>query len=118
MKDVKGTIDKVREFYMALKTLQYTFKEGVHKDTSKVHYGLVAQEVLESYEKCYNSDEQEIVVKVEADDSTKEVIGDDMKYALDYNELHAFHIAMIQELRAEVDALKAEIKALKEGDKR
>lgn len=118
MKDVKGTIDKVREFYMALKPLQYTFKEGVHKDTSKVHYGLVAQEVLESYEKCYNSDEQEIVVKVEADDSTKEVIGDDMKYALDYNELHAFHIAMIQELRAEVDALKSEIKALKEGDKR
>lgn len=118
MKNVQGTIDKVREFYMSLKPLQYTFKEGVHKDTNKIHYGLVAQEVLESYEKCYNSDEQEIVVKVEADDSTKEVIGDDMKYALDYNELHAFHIAMIQELRAEIDELKAEIKALKEGDKR
>jgi len=120
MKDTHGTIDKVRDFYMALKPLQYTFKEGVDfENPENMHYGLIAQDVLKTYKKCYNSDKQGIVKKQKIiDEGTIKVIGEDEKYVINYDELHAYHIAMIQELRAEVDALKAEIKALKEGDKR
>lgn len=115
MKDVHGTIEKVRDFYMALKPLQYTFKKGVdYENPEDMRYGLIAQDVLKTYKKCYNTDKQGIVQKRKILESgTKEVVGDTEKYVINYDELHAFHIAMIQELRAEVDNLKAEIKALR-----
>lgn len=115
MKDVHGDIDKVREFYMALEPIKYTFKEGVdHQDPENMHYGLIAQDLLETYKKCYNTDKQGFVRKSEIiDEGTIKVIGEDKKYVINYDELHAFHIAMIQELRKEVDELKAEIKELR-----
>lgn len=120
MKDVHGTIDKVREFYMALEPLKYTFKKGVdNENPNKMHYGLIAQDVLKTYEKCYNSNEQGIVKKQKIiDEGTINVIGEDEKYVINYDELHAFHIAMIQDLQAEIESLKSEIKSLRKEIKR
>lgn len=110
LKNVKGYIDSVKNFYMALKPIEYTFKEGVaYEDTEKMHYGLIAQDVLKEYEKCYNTDKQGIVKREEVlEDSTKELLGEDYKYSINYDELHAFHIKMIQSLVEEVQALKDE----------
>lgn len=110
LKNVKGYIDSVKDFYMALKPIEYTFKEGVaYEDTEKMHYGLIAQDVLKEYEKCYNTDKQGIVKREEVlEDSTKELLGEDYKYSINYDELHAFHIKMIQSLVEEVKALKDE----------
>lgn len=116
MKNTKGTISKVRDFYMALKPLQYTFKKGVdNENPEKMHYGLIAQDVLNTYEKCYNTDKQGLVRKesIKYEEGTQKVIKDTEKYTINYNELHAFHIQMIQDLTKEVEALKAEIDELR-----
>lgn len=120
MKNPKGTIDKVRDFYMALKPLQYTFKKGVdNEDPENMHYGLIAQDVLKTYEKCYNTDKQGIVKKLETiDEGTIKVLGENQKYVINYNELHAFHIAMIQDLQAEIESLKSEIESLRKEIKK
>lgn len=113
LKEVHGTLNRVRDFYMSLEPIKYNFKKGItSKDSTKTHYGLVAQDVLKSYNKYYK-DEQSIVLQQDSDEDTKAITGDDKKYVINYDELHAFHIAMIQELRKEVDELKAEIKELR-----
>lgn len=110
LKDVKGAIKKAVDFYMSLNPIEYTFKDGVaYEDSEKMHYGLIAQDVLNSYEKCYNTDKQGIVKREEVlEDSTKKLLGEDYKYSINYDELHAFHIKMIQSLVEEVQALKDE----------
>lgn len=113
LKEIHGTLNRVRDFYMSLEPIKYNFKKGItSKDSTKTHYGLVAQDVLKSYNKYYK-DEQSIVLQQDSDEDTKAITGDDKKYVINYDELHAFHIAMIQELRKEVDELKAEIQELR-----
>lgn len=114
LKNIKGDIEDYKTFYMALEPVKYELKT----DEGKMRYGLIAQDVLKTYEKCYNSDEQDIVAKSGATKKEQEIIGEEEKYIINYNELHAFHIAMIQDLQAEIESLKSEIESLRKEIKR
>lgn len=118
MKNEKGDLKDFKKFYMQLRPIRYKFKDGLNENPDNMNYGLMAQEVLESYKKCYNDDKQGIVLTQDADQPTRDVIGDDKKYVINYDEFHAFHIAMIQDLQAQISDLKSEIESLRKEIKK
>lgn len=107
------SVNRVKKFYESLKPVSYNFK----MDPSKKSFGLIAQDILEQAHKYLYLDEKELNLvgkNTQPSDKEKEIVGDDSFYTVNYNQLHAFHITMIQELMKKNEELEARIKKLEE----
>ena len=113
-------VKNIKSLYLDFKPKQYSFKDGC-AENDKVHYGLLAQQVIHVLERnnidWKNSD---LIEEYE----TRSYM-DEGKYAgktayrINYENLHALHIAFAQEMYHELEELKKEIALLKkdkEGD--
>lgn len=105
------------DLFMSLRPVEYKWKIEQKKD--KKHFGLIAQEVEESFNKNgFASSDYAVVNYIEHDEDE---YGKTDSYSLDYNELHMLTMAMtqrqeryIKELQSEVNELKQLIKQLTE----
>lgn len=107
------SVNRVKKFYESLKPVSYNFK----MEPSKKSFGLIAQDILEQAHKYLYLDEEELDLvgkNTQPSDKEKEIVGDDSFYTVNYNQLHAFHITMIQELMKKNEELEARIKKLEE----
>lgn len=99
----------ITSVYMKLKPKKFRFNNLLSGYDRLWHYGLMAQDVEQELNRIgINTEDAGIIYKTDCDDSfhEKEIIGNSKVYKLDKNELHAFHIQMIQKIQKEVISMK------------
>lgn len=96
------TVGDISGFYMDLKPKSYKFKAGLNKDST--NHGLIAQQVLTNLEK-HNIDSG-MVYKQENYFDQGQYCKEGVHYNFRYEDLHAFHIKMIQMLWDRVTVLE------------
>ena len=110
-----SSINDITDFYMSLKPKSYKFKTS---DTNnKIHTGLIAQEVISNL-KSNNLDynDYSIIEEYKPRDFSDEGFfsnGENL-YRINYENLHAYHISMIQKHQHEIELLKEKIDELEE----
>ena len=108
-------LSNVKDFYLDLKPKQYQFKESDSFYDSKLYYtGVIAQELQSNLEKHnLNANCNSLVRKLELPENSPNCIYSDNNEILgvNYNNLHAYHIAFGQEIYKE---LTYEIASLKQ----
>lgn len=97
------TLDNVLDFYMGLKPKKYRFKDGF--DDYAVNTGLIADEVLSNLQRC--NIESGMVYKAKNVLNQGEYCPDGYHYNFKYDDLHAYHIRMIQMLWERIDKLES-----------
>jgi len=91
----------VRDFFERLKPVKFNY---ISDETHKTEFGLIAQELEETFEDVEESNNS-IVFELEGEDAYK---------AIDYQRLVGLLIPAVKDLYAQIDELKEEIKILKE----
>lgn len=109
-KDIQSIDDKLMDVYMSLKPKTYKLKDT--KEDDSIRYGLLAQQVISAMEQQgINHCEQNLIEVVEnapgRDDGM--YCKDGTHYRLNYENLHALHISMIQKQHEEIEMLKNEL---------
>ena len=95
----------IKAAYMDFKPVHYKFRDDAKGTDDHYHYGLIAQDVLQSLKDHNIPTFNEALVGY---DKTNDM------WILDKNELHAMHVQMIQSQQREIDQLKNELHNLKE----
>jgi len=99
LKDIVGDYENPLDHILQLNPVKYTFKSDENK---KVHIGLLAQNVLE------------VIPEIVDENTLPDDSVDKTKYlALRYTDIIPVLIGAIKELKADLDATKAELAALK-----
>lgn len=116
LKQEVESLSDVKDVYMQLNPVSFRFKDGVigHEGGHDLQYGFLAQDI----EKDFAENGME-VGGVIGYSEPEEKFGetqfiDDKVHHLNKDQLHAFHVKMIQEQQKEIESLKAEIKEIKE----
>ena len=104
------------EFYIDLKPISFDYKErDMYQNNFRGHhYGLIAQDVLENENNHGLSNENYLVEICQASDNEKKYTGDYLYY-VNYEELHALHIMMIQKQEKQISKLEKKVSNL-EGE--
>lgn len=104
------------EFYIDLKPISFDYKErDMYQNNFRGHhYGLIAQDVLENENNHGLSNENYLVEICQASDNEKKYTGDYLYY-VNYEELHALHIMMIQKQEKQISKLENKVSNL-EGE--
>lgn len=115
LKEHLGKLDKrYAEFYKMLNPIIFKFHDDIPTIKGK-HFGLYAREVADALDKA-NIDRSglRLVWQSEVDpEAHEDRYINDKTWNLDYDELHALHIYMIQGQQKEIEQLKLENFALK-----
>lgn len=102
--DIKDLDDeKSKDFIMAIEAVSFRFNDKSALDNEKVHFGFIAQDVKEEAEEIFAIEDG--------------IVGDEDErgyYSLNYNEIIAPLVKLVQNQQKEIDLLKEEIKAMKE----
>lgn len=101
------TLGDISNFYMDLKPKSYKFKAGLYKDST--NHGLIAQQVLANLEK-HSIDSGMVYIQENYYDQGQ-YCKEGVHYNFRYEDLHAFHIKMIQMLWDRVNVLENLISA-------
>lgn len=103
-------------FYIDLKPISFDYKErDMYQNNFRGHhYGLIAQDVLENENNHGLSNENYLVEICQASDNEKKYTGDYLYY-VNYEELHALHIMMIQKQEKQISKLENKVSNL-EGE--
>ena len=119
-KDITS-LSNVKDIYLDFKPKTYHFKDDGMYHSGRYENGLIAQEVINVFIKHgLNPDEYDLIDKLNPIEHTKQglYVNDGIIYKLNYNNLHAFHIAAIQEIYKEllekIKDLQEQIDDLKE----
>lgn len=113
--DIKP-LDDFTDFYMELKVYKFKYNPKLEATRMRdyVHYGIMAQDTMELYDKYgIPSEDISLFYKEEADEVQKELTGEDTYWSMNRGELHALHIQMIQKQQRQIDAQQKEIDSLK-----
>ena len=96
-----------KDIYMDLKPYQYRFKNKQYGN--KVHGGLKAQDIIESLEN-YGEDwkEYDLIEEFIPQNEYERKLVNGKGYRVNYNNLHAWHIDMIQRLWKKIESLEKE----------
>ena len=115
------SLNDVRDLYLGFKPKQYKFKTDTLGDDEQIRYGLIANEVKNNLDRCgLNSSDYQIVETYQTNEHTGQqaYIRDGVGLRINYENLHALHIAFGQqiykELTDKIDALQKELQELKE----
>lgn len=116
------SLNNVKDLYLGFKPKQYKFKTDTLGDDEQIRYGLIANEVKSNLDRCgFNSSDYQIVETYKTNEFTGQqaYIRDGVGYRINYENLHALHIAFGQqiykELTDKITALQEEIQKLKES---
>lgn len=108
-RDFKRT-KNIKNIYMGLKPYDYRFKTKSDFYNQKIHSGLLAQQVINLFNKNnINWEDYDLIDTFTPPSSSDEgqYVGKEA-YKINYNNLHAWHIYMIQELWKKVEVLEKE----------
>lgn len=115
------SLNDVKDLYLGFKPKQYKFKTNTLGDDEQIRYGLIANEVKSNLDRCgYNSSDYQIVETYQTNgfSGQQAYIRDGVGLRINYENLHALHIAFGQqiykELTDKIDALQKELQELKE----
>ena len=103
--------------YMELKPVSFEFKHDLKHTEQGLHYGLIAQDTEKVLRDNLVYDYNNNLVKevpVEEDDTDIKMYVGDKYYMINYEELHALHIQMIQKQQKKIEELESRIKVLEE----
>ena len=103
----------ISEIYLNMKPYEYRYKSNIADE--KIHSGILAQQLIKLFEeRGIDWKKYALVQEIEPLEFTNEgeYIGKS-GYGIDYNNLHAWHILMIQKQQTEIEALRAENSSLK-----
>ena len=106
--------EEISEMYLKLKPYEYRYKSNLNDD--KIYTGLLAQEVKNLFEKNgIDWTQYAFLQEITPLDGTDEgeYIGE-RGYGINYNNLHSWHILMIQKQQMEINTLKERIEKLEE----
>ncbi|WP_167957970.1 tail fiber domain-containing protein [Anaerosporobacter faecicola] len=104
--NIQSLDDTLELFYKDLKSKSYRFKD--RQVDNNIHYGLLAQEILTLIDKYKLPNDINLVEEYECRDYMDEgmYINNGKAYRVNYEELHALHIYMIQKLYKRVEELE------------
>lgn len=109
--------NKLDEFYMNLKPVEYKWKDNGHR----THLGFYAQDIAENAKNTIGDLSMYQARQIEVDEKGRDIekpyradIEDkDLKWTLSYDELIAPTVAMVQKQQKEIEQLKQQIENLK-----
>ena len=109
-KNIFDIDEKMINVYKSFRPVEFEFKDELTHYIKGRHYGLLAQEAVESYkENGVNCDNLELVHQREIDKESNEnlVIGsDDKVWSMNYEELNALHIQFAQYLDKRISRIE------------
>ena len=125
-----SSIPNLKDMYLALQPKQYNYIDNniVGYESDKIHYGLIAQDTLEVMNSYgINYENQTLIKRNNTDMCTKNLVDDDYIYSIDYENLHAWHIAFSQQfykeynekvlqLEERISELELELQQLKQNN--
>lgn len=111
-KDMKQ-LDDISSIYLNLKPYEFSYKSNI--SDNKKHIGLIAQEFISvlEYEGIEWKDYAMIQEIQPLDFSNEDMYIGKKGYGINYNELHGWHIYMIQKQQKEIENLKEENQKLR-----
>lgn len=107
-KRLKNNIQSLRDIksvYMAMRPVEYTWKDGYITQHTGLQFGLIAQDLEKILQDAGLSDSG-LVLKENAEEDEKAIHGDSKTWKIDKENLHAMHIQMIQSQQKEIELLK------------
>ena len=114
------SLNDVKDLYLGFKPKQYKFKTTNLGDDEQIRYGLIANEVKSNLDRCgYNSSDYQIIEKYQTNgfSGQQAYIRDGVGLRINYENLHALHIAFGQqiykELTDKIYVLQKELQELK-----
>lgn len=114
------SLNDVKDLYLGFKPKQYKFKTTNLGDDEQIRYGLIANEVKSNLDRCgYNSSNYQIIETYQTNgfSGQQAYIRDGVGLRINYENLHALHIAFGQqiykELTGKIYALQKELQELK-----
>lgn len=113
-KRLKNNIQSLRDIksvYMAMRPVEYTWKDGYITQHTGLQFGLIAQDLEKILQDAGLSDSG-LVLKEDAEEDEKAIHGDSKTWKIDKENLHAMHIQMIQNQQKEIEELERENKNL------
>lgn len=107
-----GDLQDISESYMKLKPKRFKFNPMVSENEEKNHqrYGLIAQDVQ-------GIDNDLIVVRSTSSGTPEEKLCGKYQLNINYQDLHAWHIQMIQSQQRKIEELEQRISVLEGGEK-
>lgn len=107
-----GDLQDISENYMKLKPKRFKFNPMVSESEEKNHqrYGLIAQDVQ-------GIDNDLIVVRSTSSGTPEEKLCGKYQLNINYQDLHAWHIQMIQSQQKKIEELEQRISVLEGGEK-
>ena len=116
-KDIKAiSASKIRAFFEKISPIQFFYNKKSQADTSKRHFGVVAQEIEEVLNEIGLDDTQIVeergVLRTKFVDDKFVDTRENYKY-VHYDELHGLYMGAIKDLYEQIDDLKAQIAELK-----
>lgn len=108
--------DKTKSIYMKLEPIQYKYKIKSEPNSQKTHYGLSANKLVDILdENDINFNNNDLVDYVEnTNEDENECCGENKHYIINYDNLHAMHIQMIQQQQKLVESQQKAIEELTE----
>lgn len=107
-KRLKNNIQSLRDIksvYMAMRPVEYTWKDGYITQHTGLQFGLIAQDLEKILQDAGLSDSG-LVLKENAEEDEKAIHGDSKTWKIDKENLHAMHIQMIQMQQKEIELLQ------------
>lgn len=104
------SLTDIRQIYLAFKPKSYKFKDTKYENNEKIHTGLIAQQVINTLtDNGVDWKDTDLVEEYKCRDYMDEgQYTGETAYRINYENLHAYHIAFSQEMYKEIQILKEE----------
>ena len=106
------SLNNVSQVYLSFKPKLYKFKDTKYENNEKIHTGLIAQQVINTLaDNGVDWKDTDLVEEYKCRDYMDEgQYTGETAYRINYENLHAYHIAFSQEMHQEIQQLKDENK--------
>lgn len=106
------SLTDIKQIYLAFKPKSYKFKDTKYENNEKIHTGLIAQQVINTLtDNGVDWKDTDLVEEYKCRDYMDEgQYTGETAYRINYENLHAYHIAFSQEMYQEIQELKDENK--------
>ena len=106
------SLTDIKQIYLAFKPKSYKFKDTKYENNEKIHTGLIAQQVINTLtDNGVDWKDTDLVEEYKCRDYMDEgQYTGKTAYRINYENLHAYHIAFSQEMYKEIQELKDENK--------
>lgn len=107
-------LSDISGIYMRLNPVEYYFVDGLKEYSKKMQYGLIAQDTEKILLTNGIHDSGIVYKKKSSKELNEDLYTDGETYKIDYKQLHAMHIQMIQKQQKKIEELESRIDELSE----